>query len=83
VIRDYQLDEHHVHVLTAASEALDRAHEARERLASDGAYVEGRYGLRAHPAVSVERDSRLAFLRALRELDLDAEAAPDARPPRR
>ena len=83
VVRDFELEEHHRRLLQAAAEAWDRCQEAREALRRDGAYVEGRYGLRAHPAVAVERDSRLAFARLLRELDLDGEALPDPRPPRR
>jgi hypothetical protein len=69
--------------LQAAAEAWDRLQEARARLAKDGTYVEGRYGLRAHPAVAVEKDSKTLFARLLRELDLDGEPGPDPRPPRR
>ncbi len=74
VIADFALEAHHVRVLTLAGEAWDRTQEARERLAADGTYLADRFGqLRAHPAVAVERDSRLAFARLLRELDLDVE----------
>lgn len=56
--------------------------QAREQIAADGITVPDRYGvLKAHPAVAIERDSRLAFARLLRELALDA-ATPDSRPPR-
>jgi phage terminase small subunit len=83
VIEDYDLEPHHTRLLQAATETWDRLQEAREVLARDGAYIEGRYGPRAHPAVAVERDSRIAFARLLRELDLDGEPDPDPRVPRK
>jgi phage terminase small subunit len=60
VTEDYDLEPHHQRLLQAAAECWDRLQEAREAVKRDGAYVAGRYGLRAHPAVAVERDSRLA-----------------------
>ncbi len=81
VTSTYELEEHHVRLLTAAAEAWDRLQEARERVQADGAYLTDRFGqIRAHPALAVERDSRIAFARILRELDLDAEP-PSSRPP--
>ncbi len=81
VTSTWALEDHHVKLLTAAAEAWDRLQEARERIAKDGAYVEDRFGqLRPHPALAIERDSRIAFARILRELDLDAEP-PASRPP--
>jgi hypothetical protein len=47
--------------------------EAQAAIAADGAYVTGRFGPKAHPGIAVERDSRLAMLRAFRELGLDVE----------
>ena len=77
----WSLEEHHVKLLTAAAESWDRLQEARERIAKDGAYLQDRFGqLRPHPALAIERDSRIAFARILRELDLDAEP-PASRPP--
>lgn len=84
VVADYSLEEHHERLLTLACEALDRGFEAREVLAREGAYFTDRFGQRrGHPALAVERDSRLAFARVLRELDLDGEPLPDPRMPRR
>ena len=74
VMSGFELEDHHARLLTLAAESWDRCVEARERLAVDGAYVKDRFGcLKAHPAVVVERDSRIAFCRCLRELDLDIE----------
>jgi P27 family predicted phage terminase small subunit len=82
VCREYELELHHVRLLTLAAEAWDRCQEARERIALDGPYQANRWGeLRAHPAVGVERDSRLQFARLLRELALDVAPPDDARPP--
>jgi hypothetical protein len=49
----------------------------------EGIVVSGRFGPRPHPAVGIEKDSRIAFARLMRELDLDGEPLPDPRLPRR
>jgi phage terminase small subunit len=85
LVRDYALDRepHALETLKLACEALDRCEQARQVLAAEGAFVSNRFGeRRVHPAVAVERDSRLAALRALRELSLDGVDAADVRPPR-
>jgi hypothetical protein len=35
--------------------------------------VDDRKNVRAHPCVTIEKDSRIAFARLVRELDLDVE----------
>src|SRR5215471_10897198 len=78
---DYELDAHHLLLLTAACEALDRATEARETLKAEGSYFVNRHGEhKAHPAIAVERDNRALFARLLRELQLD-DPTDDTRPP--
>ena len=84
VHEDYALEEHHSRLLTLAGEAFDRCCQAREAIDADGITVKtADGGLKAHPAIAVERDSRLAFARLLRELDLDTAEPPAerARPP--
>jgi P27 family predicted phage terminase small subunit len=82
-IERYELQEHHLRLLQLACEGWDRCQSARETLDREGLSVAGeRGGVRAHPAVAVERDSRLAVARLLRELDLDAEpTTPDRHGP--
>ncbi len=82
---EFQLEEHHRRLLTAACEAWDRAQEAREAIAAEGLTFEDRFGqVRAHPAVAIERDSKSLFSRLLRELALDNEGPTEqySRPPR-
>jgi phage terminase small subunit len=83
VVTDWQLEEHHVKLLTLAAESWDRCQQAREALALHGLTFADRFGCpRSRPEVGIERDSRLAFARLLRELDLDIEPPPDgSRPP--
>ena len=83
VLGDYELEAHHLRLLRLACESWDRCQQAREILDRDGLTTGTESGgLKAHPAVGIERDARLAFARLLRELDLDAEPPQErARPP--
>ena len=84
VLADYELEKRHEAILGTAREALDRMRQAQAQLAEDGLTTVDRYGgVQAQPAVAIERDSRNAFLRAMRELGLDLEAPPSTRPPSR
>jgi phage terminase small subunit len=81
VTKDYELEPHHIRLLTLAAQSWDRAEQAREALAEHGLTFEDRFHQpHARPEVSIERDSRIAFARLLRELCLDLEP-PTSRPP--
>ncbi len=74
VVAEWNLEEHHIRILIGACESWDRGVQAREVIAAEGLTYEDRFGApRARPEVAIERDSRIAFLRAVRELDLDKE----------
>jgi phage terminase small subunit len=80
-MENFEMEQHHTRVLTAAAETWDRAQEAREAIAKHGAFYADRFGApKAHPAVAVERDAKILFARLVRELRLDIEP-PDSRPP--
>jgi phage terminase small subunit len=73
-LKDYELEPHHIRLLTSACEAWDRAVEAREAITTAGAYFKNRHGeLKPHPGLSVERDSRSLFARLIRELSLSTD----------
>ncbi len=83
VITDYELEPHHLRLLQLAGEAWDRSQQARQVLNAEGLTYRNRFGdpvLR--PEAAVERDSRLAFARLVRELDLDVDPPSErSRPP--
>lgn len=83
VVLDYNLEPHHLKLLQAACETWDRIQQARVDIAAHGSLSVGTVagGLKLHPAVTVERDARIAFARLVRELDLDAGAPSEPRPP--
>ncbi len=83
VVRDYALEPFHLTLLQAACEARDRLDEARVAIDRDGAVVGGLHGPKASPWVAIERDSRVAMARLLRELGLDLETPTTPRPPTR
>jgi len=71
VVEAYSLEPHHLRQLECACDAFDRMTAARELLLKEGLTVKTAHGSKAHPAAAIERDSRAAFMVALRELDLD------------
>ena len=83
VVGTYELEPHHARLLTLAGEAWDRCVMAREVIDAQGLTYLDRFNCpRARPEIAVERDSRIAFSRLIRELDLDIDAPPAAgRPP--
>jgi phage terminase small subunit len=84
VSADYALEQHQLRILTLAAEAWDRCTEAREALAAHGTTYTDRFQQpRARPEISIERDSRIAFARLVRELALDLDPPDEpGRPPR-
>jgi len=81
-IATFELEPHHLRLLTLAAEAWDRCQAAREVLDRDGvSYVDRFDAPRARPEVAVERDSRIAFARLMREIGLDAGSPEGNRPP--
>jgi phage terminase small subunit len=79
---EYELEPHHVKLLTLAADTWDRAITARETIAEHGLFYNDRFGApRKHPAVSVGEAATIAFARLCRELDLSEDSAPDSRPP--
>jgi P27 family predicted phage terminase small subunit len=83
IARQFSLGESHKRLLVAACESHDRMSTARDILAKEGLVTTDRHGqARPHPCVSIERDSRIAFARLLRELGLQDDAPEAGRPPR-
>jgi phage terminase small subunit len=85
VCGEYELRQHHRHLLQLAAEAYDAVQLARATLARQGRYYPDRFGApRLHPAVADERDARLGFARLVRQLGLDDDNDPSAfsSPPR-
>ena len=79
----YALDETLLPTLQIAAEAWDRIVTAREAIAQFGITYQDRFGQpKVRPEVQVERDSRIGYLRAMRELALDVGEPDEApRPP--
>jgi phage terminase small subunit len=68
----FEFDDHHLKVLEAACGAWDRMTQARLALAEHGlTYRDDKGGIRPRPEIAIERDSRIAFARLVRDLGLD------------
>jgi phage terminase small subunit len=84
VCDNFELDAHHIRLLTLAAESWDQCQKAREILAKKGMTFDDRFGQpRARPEVGIERDAKIGFARLIRELSLDCDAPGESnRPPR-
>lgn len=84
VVSDYDLEDHHLKLLTLAAESWDRCVQAREAIAKLGLTYQDRFNQpHARPEVAIERDSKISFSRLLRELALDIEEPhSESRPPK-
>lgn len=84
VLEDFDLEPHHIRLLTLAAESWDRGQQAREIVDKQGLTFVDRFGSpKARPEVSIEQNARIGFARLLRELALDVDGPSEApRPPR-
>ena len=82
VVSEFELEGHHLKILTLSAESWDRGQQARRALQKHGIVYEDRFGQpKARPEIAIERDSRTGFARMLRELALDVDPPTESRPP--
>lgn len=83
IVTDWDLELDALLVLQVALESYDRLVQARSLIDEEGIVVTDPSGRkRAHPALAVEKEARLALLRAWRQVGLDVETpGPMGRPP--
>ena len=84
VLEEYELEAHHVKLLTLACEAWDRATEAEKAVRKFGVLYKDPHTDRpkVNPAIKIKEQAEIIFARLLRELNLDIEPPkPPGRPP--
>ncbi len=79
VVETFELDIHHLKLLTKACEAHDLGEAAREAIAVHGLTFESRFGPKARPEINIERDCRRSFSSLIREIGLDVSPPTESR----
>jgi P27 family predicted phage terminase small subunit len=80
---DYDLDDHHRHLLRLACESMDEAEKARAELAEHGHVVLDRFGCqKSSPWCDIEHKAQNRFRILCRELGLDVQQGDGPRMPR-
>ena len=80
LVEGFDLESHHVVILTAAAEALDRKVEARRVIAEEGLVIRSGTGTPiSHPAVQIEDAAAVRMAHLIREIGLDGAPGPDGR----
>jgi phage terminase small subunit len=85
VLIEYDLESHHIRLLTLACEAWDRAQDTQAALDKGGLIYNDRFGCpRPRPEVKIKEQAEIIFARLIRELNLDIEPprSGSGRPPR-
>src|SRR5262245_51484288 len=82
ICKAFELESHHMRILQIAAESWDAYETAREAIAQHGmTFVNVKHGdVKPRPEVAIMQNSRIAFLRALRELNLDVAPPETPRP---
>jgi len=82
ICREYKLESQHLMILQLAAESWDLYEAARKSIAENGAvFVNKKHGdIKPRPEVAIAQNSRLAFLRCIRELSLDTQPPEPPRP---
>ena len=77
IVREHELVEpHRLRLLELAARAYDRCEQARIAIAEHGVTYLDRFGApRLRPEVVIERDSRQAFARLVREMELQIRSS--------
>lgn len=75
VLEQYDLEPHHVKLLTLAAEAWDRSVEAEKAIRKFGVLYKDPHSdkPKVNPAIKVKEQAEIIFARLLRELNLDIE----------
>jgi phage terminase small subunit len=64
----YSYNAGELELLTGLCEQADRLDQARQAVRRDGAFIQGRDGLKEHPALGAERSTLGVMLRLMRQL---------------
>jgi len=82
ICREYELESQHLRILQLAAESWDTYESARDSLAENGfIFVNKKHGdIKPRPEIAIAQNSRLAFLRCIRELNLDIQPPEPPRP---
>jgi phage terminase small subunit len=83
VVSDWELEFHEKMLLTLAAGCWDRAAKARKVVDELGMTFTDRFGMpKTRPEVSIERLEKIAFLKIMKQLDLEGVEEPSKLPRR-
>ena len=74
ILNAYELDDHHLEILSQACHCLDRIYQARLQIEKDGDYILDRFkNIKPYLGLKALAQEKITMARLLRELNLDIE----------